>query len=97
MVSGNEDAANNFARGYHTVGREMSYTVADKILKLVESCPNLAGFIVVHSFGGGTGSGLTSLMMEHLLEEFSKKSRIEFIVYPSPKVGRTFNRNLLRV
>nr|CAD7201442.1 unnamed protein product [Timema douglasi] len=44
------------------------------------------GFFVFHSFGGGTGSGFTSLLMQKLSDEFGKKSRLEFIVYPAPQV-----------
>lgn len=29
-----------------------------------------------HSFGGGTGSGFTSLLLQHLEQEFDKKSRL---------------------
>lgn len=39
-----------------------------------------------HSFGGGTGSGFTSLLMENLSEEFGKKSKLEFAIYPAPQV-----------
>lgn len=86
LISGFEDAANNFARGYHTNGRELSYSIFEKIRKMVDSSPSLAGFMLFHSFGGGTGSGLTSLLIQHLAEEYPKKNKIEFIVYPSPKV-----------
>lgn len=40
-----------------------------------------------HSFGGGTGSGFTSLLMEKLSDEFGKKSKLEFAIYPAPQVG----------
>lgn len=91
MISGSEDAANNFGRGYYTLGRELCYTVEEKLNKLLDSSPSLAGFILFHSFGGGTGSGLTSLVMEYISDEHPKKSKIEFIIYPSPKV-RTYLR-----
>lgn len=40
-----------------------------------------------HSFGGGTGSGFTSLLMERLSVEFGKKSKLEFSIYPAPQVA----------
>lgn len=40
-----------------------------------------------HSMGGGTGSGLTSLLMENLTAEYGKKHKIQFIIYPSPRVS----------
>lgn len=45
------------------------------------------GFFVFHSFGGGTGSGFTSLLMEKLSDEFGKKSKLEFAIYPAPQVS----------
>lgn len=35
MISGKEDAANNFARGHYTVGKEMIDVSMDKIRKMV--------------------------------------------------------------
>ena len=35
MVSGKEDAANNYARGHYTVGKEMIDLVLDRIRKMV--------------------------------------------------------------
>jgi tubulin alpha len=67
LINGKEDAANNYARGHYTVGREHLGQVLDKTRGLVEQCSGMQGFIVFHSFGGGTGSGFTSLIMEALL------------------------------
>ncbi|KAG7216009.1 hypothetical protein INR49_003531, partial [Caranx melampygus] len=50
-------------------------------------CSGLQGFLVFHSFGGGTGSGFTSLLMERLSLEYGKKSKLEFAVYPAPQVS----------
>ena len=55
---GKEDAANNFARGHYTVGKEMMDKVNDRIRKLVDNSENVQGFVVNHAVGGGTGSGL---------------------------------------
>ena len=35
LISGKEDAANNYARGHYTIGREIVDKVLDKIRKLV--------------------------------------------------------------
>jgi hypothetical protein len=48
--------------------------------------PLSKGFLVFHSFGGGTGSGFTSLLMERLSVDYGKKSKLEFSVYPCPQV-----------
>merc|ERR1712227_119788 len=48
-------------------GKEIVDLVLDRIRKLADQCTGLQGFLVFHSFGGGTGSGFTSLLMERLL------------------------------
>lgn len=55
MMTGKEDAANNFARGHYTVGKEMVDGVVERIQKMVEQCDGLQGFMLFHSLGGGTG------------------------------------------
>uniref|UniRef100_A0A8C7BZU0 Tubulin alpha chain n=1 Tax=Neovison vison TaxID=452646 RepID=A0A8C7BZU0_NEOVI len=52
-----------------------------------EQCTGLQGFLVFHSFGGGTGSGFTSLLMERLSVDYGKKSKLEFSIYPAPQVS----------
>lgn len=86
LISGKEDAANNFARGRYTVGRELSAALFTAIRKEADLCNNLEGFFIFHSMGGGTGSGFTSLLMEHLTAEYGKKHKLQFIIYPSPRV-----------
>jgi len=87
LISGKEDAANNYARGHYTVGRELLDGTMDRIRKLADNCSGLQGFLVFHSFGGGTGSGFGSLLLERLSIEFGKKSKLEFSVYPAPHLS----------
>ena len=37
LITGKEDAANNYARGHYTVGRELVDQVLDRIRKLVSN------------------------------------------------------------
>eukprot|EP00112_Aurelia_sp_Birch-Aquarium-sp1_P008502 Seg1938.2 transcript_id=Seg1938.2/GoldUCD/mRNA.D3Y31 product="Tubulin alpha-1C chain" protein_id=Seg1938.2/GoldUCD/D3Y31 len=87
MISGKEDAANNFARGHYTIGRQVVDNVLDRVRKLTDVCDGLQGFILFHSFGGGTGSGLTARLMERLSVDFGKKSKLQFSIYPAPQVS----------
>ncbi|KAG1467180.1 hypothetical protein G6F56_004554 [Rhizopus delemar] len=87
LISGKEDAANNYARGHYTVGKEMIDNVLDRIRKLADNCSGLQGFLVFHSFGGGTGSGFGALLMERLSFDYGKKSKLEFTIYPSPQLS----------
>ena len=92
LVSGKEDAANNYARGHYTVGKEIVDLVLDRIRKLADNCTGLQGFLIFHSFGGGTGSGFTSLLMERLSVDYGKKAKLEFCIYPAPQVNLDLNR-----
>ena len=58
-----------------------------RIRKVADNCTGLQGFLVFHSFGGGTGSGFTSLLMENLSEDYRKKSKLGFAVYPAPLIA----------
>eukprot|EP01134_Creolimax_fragrantissima_P002895 CFRG2895T1 len=87
LICGKEDAANNYARGHYTIGKEIVDNVLDRIRKLADNCTGLQGFLVFHSFGGGTGSGFTSLLMERLSIDYGKKSKLEFAVYPAPQLA----------
>merc|ERR1719209_99788 len=87
LITGKEDAANNYARGHYTIGKEIVDPVLDRLRKLAEQCTGLQGFLIFHSFGGGSGSGFTSLLMERLSVDYGKKSKLEFAVYPAPQVS----------
>ncbi|XP_037070779.1 tubulin alpha-1C chain-like [Pollicipes pollicipes] len=87
LQSGKEDAANNYARGHYTIGREMIDATIDSIRKMANESSGLQGFLVFHSFGGGTGSGFTSLLMERLSIDYGKLSKLCFSIYPAPQVA----------
>nr|UAM96084.1 tubulin alpha [Hippodamia variegata] len=87
MITHKEDAANNFARGYYSIGKEVIDRVMDTIRKVAAKCESLQGFMIFRSFGGGTGSGFTSLLLSKVNEEYQKASKLEFSVYPSPRVA----------
>ena len=45
LISGKEDAANNYARGHYTVGKEHIDSVLDRIRKLVRGVAEKFGFL----------------------------------------------------
>jgi tubulin alpha len=102
LLSGKEDAANNYARGHYTIGKEMVDSVVEKIRRVAgkvyardrdrwltrtDNCSSLQGFLIFHSFGGGTGSGFGALLLERLSTDYGKKCKLEFAVYPAPRVS----------
>ncbi|XP_069704929.1 tubulin alpha-1 chain-like isoform X3 [Periplaneta americana] len=87
LLTGKEDAASNFARGYCSVGREMIDLCLDRVRKVADECRSLQGFLLFRAFGGGTCSGFGALLLEHLAQDYGKTSRLEFAVYPAPQIS----------
>lgn len=87
MVSGKEDAANNFARGYYTIGRDLIDVALDRVRRIAETATGLQGFVIFSSVGGGTGSGFGNLIQDFLGEDFPRKTKINFVVWPSPRLS----------
>ncbi|KAN0009579.1 hypothetical protein ACTFIU_006874 [Dictyostelium citrinum] len=87
LINGKEDAANNYARGHYTVGKELLDLSLQRIRELADECEGLQGFFLFHSVGGGSGSGFGSLLLQKLASEYGKKSKIDFCIYPSPQVS----------
>jgi len=50
MINGKQDAANNYARGHYTIGKEIIDLVLERIRKLTEHCIGLQGFLVFHRY-----------------------------------------------
>jgi len=87
IISGKEDAANNYARGHYTIGKELVDLTLDRIRKLADNCTGLQGFLLFHSTGGGTGSGFGSLLLERLSVDYGRKSKLSFTITPAPQVA----------
>ncbi|CAI8607247.1 unnamed protein product [Vicia faba] len=87
LINGKEDAANNFARGHNTIGKETVNVCLGRIRKFVNNYTGLQGFLVFNIVGGGTGFGLGSLLPKHLLVDYGEKSKPRFIFYLSPQVS----------
>lgn len=87
LIAGKEDAANNYARGHYTVGKEIIDIVLEQIRRQTEKYNGLQGFFIFNSFGGGTGSGFTALLLERLVNEYAKSLQLQFAVYPAPMIS----------
>ena len=82
-------AGNNWAKGHYTEGAELIDSVLDVVRKEAESCDCLQGFQIAHSLGGGTGSGMGTLLAAKVREEYPDRMLLTFSVVPSPKVSDT--------
>merc|ERR1711979_126716 len=87
FVFGQTGAGNNWAKGHYTEGAELIDSVLDVVRKEAEGCDCLQGFQITHSLGGGTGSGMGTLLIAKIREEYPDRIMCTFSVYPSPKVS----------
>ncbi|KAK7907541.1 hypothetical protein WMY93_016153 [Mugilogobius chulae] len=76
-------SGNNWAVGYMTYGSAYREQIVDKLRKVAEDCDCLQCFFLIHSMGGGTGSGLGTRVLRLLEDEFPEVCRIVTSVYPS--------------
>jgi len=89
FVFGASGAGNNWAKGHYTEGAELIEEALDVIRKEVENCDCPQGFQICHSLGGGTGSGMGTLLLLKLRDAYPDRILNTFSVYPSPKVSDT--------
>ncbi|XP_041831796.1 tubulin epsilon chain [Melanotaenia boesemani] len=76
-------SGNNWAVGHMTYGSAYRDLIVDKLRKAAEHCDCLQCFFLIHSMGGGTGSGLGTRVLSLLEEEFPDVCRIVTSMYPS--------------
>lgn len=87
LISRSEGAGGNFAVGYLGEGREILPEVMARIEAEVDRCDNVGGIIVLQSTGGGTGSGLGSLIIETIKERHPEFPVLSCAILPSPQVS----------
>jgi len=89
FIHGESGAGNNWAKGHYTEGAELVDQILDVLRQQVEGCDSFQGFQIIHSLGGGTGSGLGTLLAGKLREEVPDAMIATFSVLPSPKMSDT--------
>ncbi|CAD6582705.1 MAG: Tubulin beta chain (Beta tubulin) [Tremellales sp. Tagirdzhanova-0007] len=99
FVHGQSGAGNNWAKGYYTegelmndvqlIGAELIDPIMDVLRRQAENTDSFQGFQVLHSLGGGTGSGLGALLLGKIREEYPDRMLATFSIFPSPKVSNT--------
>ncbi|KAF5398671.1 Tubulin beta chain [Paragonimus heterotremus] len=89
FVHAQSGAGNNWAKGHYAEGAELIDTVLDALRREAEGCDCLQGFQLCHSLGGGTGSGMGTLLISKIKEEYPDRISNTFSIIPSPKVSDT--------
>jgi len=89
FVFGQTGAGNNFAKGFYTEGAELVDQILDALRRESENCGRVQGFQMLHSLGGGTGSGMGSLLINKIRENYDRQIIKTYSIVPSPKVSNT--------
>jgi len=76
-------SGNNWATGHHMYGTQYRENLIEVIRRAAELCDCLQCFFVLHSMGGGTGSGVGTAILGLLEEEYPDVYRFVTAVFPS--------------
>ncbi len=69
-----------FGAGYYS---EFIEEALDGIRKVSERCESMQGFHLFSGISGGTGSGFSSILLERLADEYERKAKLAFSIYPT--------------
>ena len=87
LITRSEGAGGNFAVGYLGEGRAALPEIMSRVDAEIEKTDNVGGIIVIHALGGGTGSGLGSLVIEAIKEKHPEAPILSCAILPSPQVS----------
>ena len=87
LLTKTEGAGGNFAAGYLGEGRQLLDEVLGRIHFEIDRCDNVGGIILLHSTGGGTGSGLGALIVEAIKADRPEIPILSCAILPSPQVS----------
>jgi tubulin beta len=89
LLSASNGAGNNWAKGHYTEGAELVDQVLEQTRMEIEACDAPQGFQLFHSLGGGTGSGMGTLILLKIRDAYPDRITTTYSVFPSPKVSDT--------
>ncbi|XP_036920963.1 tubulin epsilon chain isoform X2 [Sturnira hondurensis] len=83
LITDISGSGNNWAVGHKVFGSLYQEQILEKLRKSAEHCDCLQCFFIIHSMGGGTGSGLGTFLLKVLEDEFPEVYRFVTSIYPS--------------
>ncbi|XP_012888254.1 PREDICTED: tubulin epsilon chain isoform X4 [Dipodomys ordii] len=83
LITDISGSGNNWAVGHKVFGSLYQEQILEKLRKSAEHCDCLQCFFIIHSMGGGTGSGLGTFLLMMLKDEFPEVYRFVTSIYPS--------------
>lgn len=88
FIFGQSGIRNNWAKGHYTDDVELVHLVLDVMRKDAASCGHLQCFWLTNSLGKGTGSGMGTLLISRIREEYFDRIMSTFNMVASPKMLR---------
>jgi tubulin epsilon len=76
-------SGNNWAHGFSVYGPRYHDALMEQFRSALEPCDSPQSFFLLHSLGGGTGSGLGSYVLQTLEDEYPEIYRFTVSVFPS--------------
>lgn len=86
VVSDVSGAGNNWAVGHLEYGPRYRALLSEQLHAQVEQCDSPQSFFLLHSLGGGTGSGLGTYILDIMRDEFPDLYRFSTAVFPSSEL-----------
>lgn len=83
LITDVSGSGNNWATGFMMYGQQYREQIIEVIRHAAELCDCLQCFFLIHSMGGGTGSGLGTSVLNLLADEYPDVYRFTTAVYPS--------------
>ncbi|XP_061166870.1 tubulin epsilon chain-like [Saccostrea echinata] len=83
LITDVSGSGNNWAVGHKMYGTMYKEKLSEVIRRAAEFCDCLQCFFVLHSMGGGTGSGVGTFILNLLADEYPDVYRFVTAVYPS--------------
>lgn len=83
FIVGQSGSGNNWACGSHHYGPMYREQLLEVVRRQAEDADSLQSFLLLHSLGGGTGSGLGSYLLSALADEYPDVYRFSVSVFPS--------------
>jgi hypothetical protein len=70
-------AGNNWAHGHHGYGPTYREALSEQLRRAAEACESLQSFLLLHSLGGGTGSGLGTYILGMLQVSVAERRALD--------------------
>ena len=84
LITDVSGSGNNWAHGHALYGPKYREALLEQLHHVTEQCDSLQSFFLLHSLGGGTGSGLGTYILGLLQDHFPHVYRFVTAVFPSP-------------